>query len=249
MKHKKGHLTLLMLTTLWSGFSTQVAANSVPPSSGDQVLSALNEINGFIDRRGGLDRVQEDAEGGDAAANYWLGVMHRDGVVFEKDSVAAESYFSVAAEQGHASGLYEYSHQVAQGAGPISQSKALQYLAESATEGKSEAQYEMALNYLSGEGVPRSHTLGYFWLSKAALNGYAPAVEKERELIERNADLTLKFDAVYERAITGHVPSMVKLASFYEKGIKVERNPAMAREFLLNAARLGSKEAKLMLAD
>lgn len=245
MKTSTLSAALIAASIFTTGFSATVHASDFSGASNEVYeRPLLNDINGFINRNGGLDRIQEDASRGDPDASYWLGVMHRDGVVFPKNEKRAKEYFSTAAENGHADGLYEYSHQVGKSNDVRSKVDSVLILAQSAASGKAEAQYELALNYLKGYVVPTNKALGYFWLSKSAYNGYPLAIEKEKELIEKNSDLSKKFDAVYERAITGHVESLVELSAFYAKGIKVEKNKAIARELLENAAMLGSEDAK-----
>lgn len=245
------HKSVLIAASLCLTFSAGLAATEKTADiySSAHTQTTLSKINGFIDRSGGLDRVMEDAESGDADANYWLGVMHREGVVFNKDLEAAKSFFETSARSGHADGLFELSQSVSKESGHRAKHDSITILAESASLGNAEAQYQLSLLFLKGDGVDRSHTLGYFWLSKAVSNGFPEAIEKERELIETNPDLSMDFDGTYQRAITGHVPSLVKLSKFYENGVKVERDPAFAKKLLENAAMLGSEEAKAILSD
>ena len=64
--------------------------------------------------------------------------------------------------------------------------KAVDFQKKRAEEGSGQAQYDLGVRYLKGDGVQRNDPLGREWLQKSANNGYIHAQRKLDELPKLN---------------------------------------------------------------
>ncbi|MEW6159411.1 MAG: SEL1-like repeat protein [Verrucomicrobiota bacterium] len=60
--------------------------------------------------------------------------------------------------------------------------KTLEFQQQKAEAGASYAQFDLALRYLSGDGVPKNKETALKWLRTAATNGHSQAIKKLSEL-------------------------------------------------------------------
>lgn len=103
---------------------------------------------------------------------------------------------------------------------------------EHAKAGEAEAQYEVGIMYLKGQGVDQDRDKAMYWLKAAADSGYQLASSKLGRIEEQEA----KFRELQESASAGKVDAQYELAMMYLKGRGVEADGAKARDWLQKAA-------------
>ena len=57
----------------------------------------------------------------------------------------------------------------------MSHDQSAKWFSRSATQNKIQAQYDLAINFKNGKGVPQDDNTAFLWFQKAALNGHAAA--------------------------------------------------------------------------
>jgi TPR repeat protein len=122
--------------------------------------------------------LMQEAQGGNALAQYYLGVMYQAGRggLLRSDTSAA-GWFALSAAQGNgaAQSILGYLYQSGQGV-PRSDVDAVHWLIKAAQQGNASGQYNLAVMYENGRGgLPRSQTQAQRWLVLAALQGHAQA--------------------------------------------------------------------------
>ena len=162
------------------------------------------------------------ADGGDPAAQYWLGIAYAQGRGVEKDYVKASEWYRRAAEQPPQQleapqqtetpqQLFELYQQESD------QAKRMDYLKKSAETGYAQAQAWMALTYSQGYGVEKNAAEAARWLQRLA---------------QQNSP-----EAWYW------------LGRCYSGGWGVEKDPIQAAQWYQKAAEHGDKNAQSKLAD
>ena len=112
------------------------------------------------------------AEAGDADAMFNIGQAHKLGRGLPRDEVQARAWFRRAAEKGHRPaqanlGILLFQLQ--------EREEALVWLKRAAEAGEPRAQYVYGVAHWNGDGVPRSLTLAYAYLARAADQGLEEA--------------------------------------------------------------------------
>lgn len=129
----------------------------------------------------------EQAEGGDADAQYKLGNAYLRGTEVARDFEAAATWFERAAEQEHVKSLYKLGYLYLEGKGlRRDYGKAYRYLRRAAQQGYSPAQFYLGQLYADGKGVSRDSTKALHWFTQAADDNYVPAkaeVERLKEIV------------------------------------------------------------------
>ncbi|OLA49103.1 MAG: hypothetical protein BHW42_06955 [Oscillibacter sp. CAG:241_62_21] len=189
------------------------------------------------------------AEGGDPAAQWWLGVSYQYGVGAPKDRKNALRWFRQAARQGNAR-AQESLRATEDSAAGGEDSEKLQIAAE---QGSAQAQYRLGYRYWNGDGVERDERQAADWFDRAARQGLAPAQRmlgrcyEQGRGVERDARQAV---AWYRWAATqGDPEAQYALGVCLDKGLGTEENAAEAFAWYKNAAAQGLKKAQLALAD
>ncbi|MFZ4764406.1 MAG: tetratricopeptide repeat protein [Roseimicrobium sp.] len=114
---------------------------------------------------------------------------------------------------------------------------ALEQLAE---RGNSDAQFELGIRYLGGEGLPKNEKKAVEWLQKAAEQHSLPAMNALGTLSEEGIGLPKNEKAAvewYEKAAKYGFPlAQQNLAECYDAGRGVDKNPEEAVKWLERAA-------------
>ncbi len=112
------------------------------------------------------------ADRGEADAQYYLGVLYRDGLGVSKDYAKAMDWFRKAADQGESISQANigFFYHNAWGV-PRDYQKAIIWYQKAADAGSADAQYNLGLMYLNGEGVEKNPTVAANWIGKAASQG------------------------------------------------------------------------------
>ena len=115
----------------------------------------------------------ERAKGGDAEAQFELGVMYYYGDGVPEDEEEAAKWTRLAAEQGHAGAqnnlglMYDNGNGVRQ-----NDEEAVYWYRQAAGQGLAQAQHNLGLMYFYGEGVRQDREKAVYWYCKAAEQGY-----------------------------------------------------------------------------
>ena len=101
-----------------------------------------------------------------------LGTMYEEGVGVEKDEKKAYEYYFLSAQHGNIKGqLFLAVHNRNISNAP----QAFEWFEKAAKQGHAEAQYNLAMCYLSGYGTTKNKTMAEFWMKKAADSGLSIA--------------------------------------------------------------------------
>jgi len=115
---------------------------------------------------------------------------------------------------------------------------------ESAEGGDPDAQYEVAIMYLSGRGVARDFDAALRWLERAAGNGNDSAAAKLKRIQAQKK----KFVAARGKAESGRAAAQYELGMMYLKGRGVKLDAATGRQWLEKAAAQSHEKAITRLA-
>jgi TPR repeat protein len=162
-------------------------------------------------------RLEREAERGNAAAQYDLGLIYYKGQEIERDFQKAFWLFEKAVSQGHSGaqynlGLMHYKGQVVKQDFQI----AFLWFERAAEQGDISAQYILGLMYDKGEGVKKDSKKAIYYFENAAEHGDP---EAQYELGARVSD-DEKSKYWYEKsAKQGNPKAMFELGAMYEFGV------------------------------
>ena len=123
------------------------------------------------------------AEQGDAAAQYNLGQMYRNGQGVHQDYAQAAAWYRKAAEQGDAAAQYNLGVMYANGKGVRQDdAQAVAWYRKAAEQGNAMAQYNLGVMYYNGEGVRQNKSTAKEWFGNACDLGYQQGCDEYRRL-------------------------------------------------------------------
>ncbi|HET8774728.1 MAG TPA: hypothetical protein VFP80_13080 [Thermoanaerobaculia bacterium] len=224
-----------------------------------------------------LQSHRKAAEAGERYAMENLARAYYEGIGTAKDLPQAAEWFRKAAERGSAEAMLTYGYMLSHGEGVAQDLGAAfaMYLA-SARAGNTAAMFNIGEYYKNGKGVAKSPAAARFWYLRAAMNGETDAEAKVAELADAephsdeaaalleqtgrmrmaartNAELEVAkgkaFPLTLQAAELGHLPAIAEMASAYQRGEGVERDPVKARDWLLIAAEMGHDSSQTILAQ
>lgn len=121
---------------------------------------------------------------------------------------------------------------------------AFSYFRQAAEQGHTNAEYEVGMCYLDGDGVNEDEYEAAKWFRKAALKGHAEAQFELAELLEYNyygySSSEETFGWYKKAADQGNIDSAFRVAKMYYGGIGTEQSNEKAMEYYLKVA--NSKE-------
>lgn len=122
------------------------------------------------------------AEGGMAAAQYRLGLMHENGQGVKRDLAEAEKWYARAAEQGYSSAQYNlgFVHYAQNDIAGTTQ-----WWSRAAERGDEQAMFSLGFMFAEGDRAPRDTVQAHMWFDLAAAHGSAEAAQKRDELARR----------------------------------------------------------------
>ena len=103
---------------------------------------------------------------------------------------------------------------------------------ENAKAGQAEAQYEVGIMYLKGQGVAQDRDQAIRWLKASANSGYQLAASKLGRIEEQES----KFTELQAKAEGGDLEAQYELAMMYLKGRGIDADESKARRWLQKAA-------------
>lgn len=147
------------------------------------------------------------AAGGDARAQFAMGLLHDLGHGAARDPGAAYGWYRRAAEAGLPQAQFNVAVMRDAGRGvPRDTSQAATWYAKAAVRGQPRAKYNLAQLYASGEGVPRNVAQARTWYGAAAREGLAAAADKLARLAESDVPGVSRPAAEGARSPTPPVP-------------------------------------------
>ena len=219
----------------------------------DSEVLMLDVMNQVIREVGGMYRIEQLADSGLDKPSFVLGSLYLEGRTHRKDVDRAIDILTKGAEDGPYSALVLGLHYLDKDGDKkydfATRSMGADYIYESAIAGLQEAQYVAAELLIKGELLPQDRDLAMLFLHSAASSGYQPAVRMLMEMHELHTEFKEDYDRVHRRAMEGHLPSVIRLAEYYDHGWKVQQDKVKARRLLEYAAKKGSEIAKQKLAN
>jgi len=110
---------------------------------------------------------------------------------------------------------------------------------ENAEAGDVDAQYEVGIMYLKGQGVAQDRAKAINWLEKAAKNGNEQAASKLGRIHEKEE----KFKQSQSEAESGDLKAQYEIAMMYLKGRGVDKNGKLGKQWLTKAAEKNDAKA------
>ena len=134
------------------------------------ILTALAAT--AINAHGDIDQLKSQASGGDAQAQYELGVCYENGTGVAKDYSEAAEWYRKAAAQGECAAQSGLGALYYEGLGvEQSYTEAAKLFRAAAEQGDIEGQRNLGICYEGGRGVERNLALAMYWYKKAAEAG------------------------------------------------------------------------------
>lgn len=123
-----------------------------------------------------IAEIRQQAENGDAQAEYIMGVLHENGRGVKADPAAAAEWYRKAALQGHGRAQTNLGALYQRGKGVTrDREKALHWYHLAAKQGLSKAQYNLGLMYATRDPKTRDLRKAIHWFTEAAKRGHAIA--------------------------------------------------------------------------
>ena len=121
-----------------------------------------------------LRQLLQEANTGNAEAQYNLGMLHLNGNLVPKSATEAAKWFEKAAVAGLPNAQFNLGVLYQQGTGVVENQQLAFFWYQSAAEQKfARAQHNLAAAYAAGRGVPRNDAKAVEWFTRAAENGLA----------------------------------------------------------------------------
>ena len=204
-----------------------------------------------------LEKLRQDAERGNAYAQYDLGHAYEIGYVagfgdVPKDTVEAVKWYRKAADHGHieAQNILGAMYQVGYGV-PKDDAEAVKWFRKAAEQGNAFGQSALGFRYETGEGVPKDVVEAVKWYRKAAEQGDVTTQNTLGDMF-KNGDGVTK-DAVeavrwYRKAAErGNPAAQMSLGDMYQTGDGVPEDAVEAVRWYRKAAERGNGIAQLLM--
>ena len=124
----------------------------------------------------------------------------------------------------------------------------IQNLKEKAKQKDPQAQFVLADMYDNGRGVKVSKEEAFYWMSKSARRGFAPAQTILAQIYYHEKNNKQAIDWMLKAAKQGDVLAQVRLGAMYYKGKGVKENKEEAFKWLSKSARQGYALAQAQVA-
>ena len=137
------------------------------------------------------------------------------------------------------------------GAAVLWHKKTQKKLQQKALKGDPKAQYSLGMSYYKGKHLPQSDTQSFLWFSKAAQQGYVPAMNALAGLYnagrgcEKNPQQAFRYYA--KAAETGDFEGRINLAVCHLQGIGTQKDEQKGLSILEKAAQDKSPLAQTLL--
>ena len=202
-----------LLFALLALYITAINALTAPSDDRFTAAIAAYKNKSFVEA---FQLFQPLAEGGNASAQYNLGLMLANGKGVAKNEAEAVKWYRKAAEQGNASAQYNLGVMLANGKGVAqNEAEAVKWYRKAAEQGHGDAQSNLGVMYLNGDGGLLQDDLQAFAMFRKA-------------------------------AVIGNEYAFFNLGRMYKNGRGVARNDVLAYAYLNLAAGNGHSSAATM---
>lgn len=222
-------------------------------------LAQLDTSQNDDDMRSGVDHLARAADLGHAKAQAIIENTDAGGH-FPLRSPAGEQNVMSQEEQKESTDLQLYAHDLSESPSfklrketTSNLDEAIIQLQLGADQGLTEAQYELALLYADGNGVPENEDEAVRLLQLAADNDYAPALYTLGQFAASGfgleEDPILSFTLIKKSAELGHAEAQCYLGDMYAYGLSVPADKSEAVRWYRTAAENGDAEAQNILGN
>ena len=233
------------------GKGTSSSIGNVPrhvPDRNDPASLVVIGKDGRVDHERTVAAIRQEAQKGNAFAQYRLGLAYEFGRGVEQDLNQAAQWYAKAAFQENPAALLNLGVMFFEGRGLEQNTKlGLEHFEKAAALGNAIAQFNLAKAYLEGQGVLADEATALQWLEKSADAGFVMAqyalasFYMEGEGVEQNMEVAFKW---YERAaVQGLKEAQAALGLAYEKGYGVTADRHQALRWYSFAAERGHQGA------
>jgi len=122
---------------------------------------------------------------------------------------------------------------------------------KNAEAGDATAQWDLAVKYGNGDGVPKDFNQAFDWLKKAAANGNPSAQFKLGDLYAKGQGIPKDIASAaqwYDKAAQGYDPFKMDIWFIYHHGINVPKDESKAMKLLQQIAAKGNPADQSLLA-
>lgn len=222
-----------------------VSATPARATTYDQALAAFR-ASSFAVARAGFAPL---AAKGDPVAQYYLGLLYRDGLGVRGDPAVAMRWLGSAATAGLARAQYALGqlYMADRPGAPKNMRRGVGWIAAAARKGFAEARYRLGMMYRKGTGVPQDQIRAAAYLRRAADQGLAKAQFELGVQYWNGRGVPQNFAraAAWTRraAEQGFIAAQLSLGYMYAAGKGVKRDFVAAHQWFNLAAVGGNKEA------
>ena len=216
----------------------------MPPAGLTQATDAAND----------LDALHANAERGNAASQYALGLRYANGAGgVERDPIEALRWYRLSGEQGHMPAQFAVAAMYDRGIGTEADpSEAARWYEAAALQGHAGAQHNLAAAYEGGRGVGRNLELAREWYLSAAQAGLPVSQIRLAEMLEDGigGDVNPVGAAEWYQvaAVQGDVVGQARLGLMFAEGRGIDRNDNGGFLWLEIVTRRGVEEPEVVAA-
>ena len=206
------------------------------------------------DDRQALKYLQTDADKGHVEANYYIGLIHYEGVQVEKSYLLAVEYLEKASIKNYHEAHILLGRIYYRGEGYIGKDpqRARRFFNNSASQGNRKGQYYLAGMYYVGDVVEQDYQQAKALFEKSAAQNYPPSQYFLGQLYYHGhgvkRDYQKALDWYKKAAEQRHVPAILRVAQFHQLGYGVAESEIEALKYYKKAALLDSADARFQLA-
>lgn len=202
--------------------------------------------------RGSARWFSQAARGGNALAEFNLGVLYDKGLGVDRNESQAARWYRKAAQQGFADAQYNLASLYEHGLGVAQdRQEAVRWYRAAAEQGLARAEYALGVLYHTGMGVTPNDAAAMRWLRAGAEHNVAAAQYDLAVLFETGSGVDRdEAKALYwyrNAAEQGMAVAQLSLATRYLDGIGVTVDPAKAVHWLRLAAEQDDASAQCLL--
>jgi TPR repeat protein len=248
---------------LWAKHSEIELSASIWLAPGMKSASLLLRLVGFLllapisicaqtNQKNDIQALKTKAEGGDAQAQYNLGVCLYNGIGVEKNHVEAVKWYRKAAEQDDPLAQFNLGYCYENADGVLKDEvAAVEWYRKAAEQNNARAQVNLGSCYAEGTGVPKDDVEAVKWYRKAAEQN-VPQAQFALGVCYENGGGLRKDDVEavkwYRKAAEQNLaPAQFNLGNGYHNGIGVEKDDVEAAKWYRKAAEQGNAFAQLQL--
>ncbi|KAG0335766.1 hypothetical protein BG000_007246 [Podila horticola] len=244
--HVEGGLKRMSITPP----STASAVSQDSTSSATEIKHSVNGLPGEMEDSSVW--LQKAAEGGDADAQFNLGLMYVNGEGVHQSYSEAFSWLQRAADQGNPDAQFNLAVMYDSGKGvEPSTHMAISWFRRAAEQGHSEAHLSLGKRFFTGKGVPQSFVEAALSFRRAAELGDAEAQFNLATMLKNGEGTEVDVEEAivwYRKAAQQDLAqAQYNLGVQYKVGEGVEQNYVEANSWFLKAARQGYSLSQFQL--